>query len=383
MRPWLLYLLVLCLPASCIEPPLHLASAEALDPDLPVVNTELEVQWNLSVDWNTEWHYGWTADDESRWGPVAYPEPTGFEVRRYYLGDDPHTPVSRAAVDGFHVQGTHFRRNYRYGYYHLLVWSDIDSPDGTQVLIVDDAKADSVYATTTVTRGLLRADEERTVTALYNQPEVFYASWVDQVYISRDEKDYDYYDEDNRLWVKHIKANLTPRVYIYLVQALLHHNDGRIVGVSGDAAVSALANSTNVRTGHTGNTPCMVYYGAGYRADVKLPSGEQVDVAGGKLTTFGLCDQPPYAAGRDTHYTGSRGDLNNYVYLTLRFRNGTEKTVTASVTEQCQAQCYGGVLTVHFDCREIEMPPDGSGGPGNLFVPTVEDYENVDYEIPM
>ena len=34
MRPWLLYLLVLCLPASCIEPPLHLASAEALDPDL-------------------------------------------------------------------------------------------------------------------------------------------------------------------------------------------------------------------------------------------------------------------------------------------------------------------------------------------------------------
>ena len=73
--------------------------------------------------------------------------------------------------------------------------------------------------------------------------------------------------------------------------------------------------------------------------------------------------------------------MNNYLYVPLQFRNGTQKTIMVEVTDQCQSQCHGGVITVFIDCGTIPIP-EGSGG-GNVFVPTVEDYEEVDYDIEM
>ena len=368
---------------SCIEPPLVLPSEEVII-DLPIVVSEMEVVWNIETDWKTTWIYGWDETDEATWGKIGYFEPTNYEVRRYYLGGTPGAPHSADNVDGFTVFGTSFRRNYQFGYYDMLIWSNIDSPDGTQVLVVNDSRVDEVTATTTATRGLSRDPENREqVTGLFNQPEIFYSTYPCDIFISHNFEDYDYFDEVEQCWVKHLKSELQPLVYIYLVQIVLHNNDGRITGTSGDAAVSAFAASTSVNSGHTGNDPCMVYYGSRLKHNLSTPDGETVDVIGGKLTTFGLCDMDPYWVDGRAQYNGSRADLPNYLYFTLQFSNGTSKTLTATITEQCQSQCHGGVITVNLDCRDIEVPDPGDSGSGNMFVPTIEDYEDVIYDIPM
>ena len=47
-------------------------------------------------------------------------------------------------------------------------------------------------------------------------------------------------------------------------------------------------------------------------------------------------------------------------------------------------QAHGGIITVVIDCRDLDIPDTpGEGGSGSLFVPTVEDYDEIVYDIPM
>ena len=177
--------------ASCIEPPLNLP-AEDVIVDMPVVVTEMETVWNIDVDWQAEWYYGWDMTDIQISGDINYPEPTNYEVRRYYLGSQPGGRHTQEGYDGFTVFGTTFRRSYQFGYYDMLLWSNIDSPEGTQVLVVDDSSLDNVTATTTVTRGFTKANTKDAITGVYNQPEIFYSTFERDVYISRFKEDYDY-----------------------------------------------------------------------------------------------------------------------------------------------------------------------------------------------
>ena len=163
---------------------------------------------------------------------------------------------------------------------------------------------------------------------------------------------------------------------------VLHHNDGRIVGCTGDAAVSAFASGTSVNTGHTNNKPCMVYFGMRMKPDQRWDD-EQVDILGGRLTTFGLCDMEGWKTDTRSQYQGSRTELPNYLLFTLSFSNGTEQTLQLPITEQLQSQCHGGVVTVHLDVRELEPPQPDDPGEGNQFVPSIDDYEEVIYEIPL
>lgn len=376
-RSYIIYGMMACgaLLTGCIEPPLHLPDG------VPQVETEIKIDWQVDIDWNNKKIYGWLFDDAFTLEDLlAYPDPSNYEVRRYYLGNYPNGPHTPAGLDAFTVFGKRFKRSYQYGFYDLLIWSNIDSEDETQVLVVDDSDLDAVTATTTVTRGMLRAEGDQKVTALYNQPEIFYAGYPRNVEISDNPSDYDYFDEEAQVWVKRISATLFPRVYIYLVQVVLYNNDGRITGTTGETAISGFASGTNVNTGHTNNKPCQVYFDTAMRRNVSV-EGRMADVAAGRLTTFGLCDMESYVVSSKSEYKGGRPEVNNYLYVPLQFRNGTQKTITVEVTDQCQSQCHGGVITVFIDCGTIPIP-EGSGG-GNVFVPTVEDYEEVDYDIEM
>lgn len=374
-------LLLSLLLVGCIEPPLHLPAEEVLV-DMPIVETNIEVIWNINVDWQKQWYYGWDEIDEELFGQIAYPDPTNFEVRRYFIGDAPGQPHTTSGMDGFTIFGRHFRRTYMFGYYDMLFWSNIDSPTQTQVLTINESDINEVTATTTVTRGLLNDASATSVTGLYNQPEIFYSAYERDIHISRNKEDYDYFDEEEGVWVKQINTTLNPLVYIYMVQIILHNNDGRITGITGDAAVSAFANGTSVNTGHTNNSPCMVYFPTRMKRNLTV-EGERVDIIGGKLTTFGLCDMEGWRVNSRAEYMGSRLDLDNRLYFTLLFNNGKERTVNYLITDQCRAQSHGGVITLHLNCRDIEIPSDGSGQKGDFFVPTIDDYENVDYDIPM
>ncbi len=366
---------------SCIEPPLNLPNEELLT-EMPVVQVDMNVVWGMETDWKAEWYYGWDEADRQLSGDTCYTMPTNYEIRRYYLGEQENGAHTRDGMDGFTVFGNSFRRNYQFGYYDMLLWSNIDSSDGTQVLLINESQLDSITATTTATRGMIRSRENSSVVALYNQPEIFYSAYERNIYISRNSADYDYFDETEKVWVKKLQTTLKPLVYIYLVQVILHNNDGRVTGITGDASISAMASGATVNSRHTNNSPCMVYFPMRMKKELDV-NGETVDIAGGKLTTFGLCDMAGYEPQSRTQYEGSRTDVDNNLYFTLRFSNGTEKTYNYLVTDQCRAHCHGGVITIHIDCSQLTPPIPEWQGDGNIFVPTVEDYEHVDYDILM
>lgn len=365
---------------SCIEPPLKLPAEEVLV-EMPIVITDIEVVWNVDVDWQHDWYYGWDDTDMGIWGNLEYPKPTNFEVRRYFLGNQMRVPHTN--VDAFTIYTNRFRRTYEFGYYDMLIWSNIDSKDHTQVVRVLENDLDETIGTTSVTRAMKISRTDQSLYALYNQPEIYYSAYPRDIYISREFGDYDYFDEKEGVWVKHIDCVLEPLVYIYLVQVVVHNNqDGRIKGTNGDCAITAMAARTNVNTGHTYDDPCMVYFNARMKHDVDV-RGEKCDVLGGKLTTYGLCDMKGYGQdSRSPLYSGSRDDLNNYVILEFNMAGGSTQSLRVDVTDQMRNQCHGGVITIEVDAREVPDPHE-EGGSGSLFNPTVEDYEELIYEIPM
>lgn len=381
---------------SCIKPPLQLPAQE-LVAEAPAVETELEVVWNVDVDVHTDWHYGWDVDDEKFWdGGIGYKEPTNYEVRRYFQGANPggkHTNI-----DPFTIFSKKFRRTYEFGYYDMLIWSNIDAE--SQVLLIDESDPDEAHATTTISHGMTRVvtrsqnasfnvvtgvanDDGSIVTGLFNQPEIFFAAYPRSIYISPRVEDYDYYDEKEKCWVKKLNCVLAPRVFIYLVQVIIRNNQsGRIKDASGDNSLSNLAAGTSVNTGRTWNMPGVVYFksrmkhGIGYK-------GETVDIVGAKLTTFGLCDLPPYEQWKGPEYAGSRTDLRNDLYVGLTFNNGATQILQIDVTDQVRKQSHGGIITVVIDANDIPDPPSPDPGSGTLFVPTVEDYDEITYDIVM
>lgn len=346
----------------------------------------MELVWNLDVDWESQWHYPWDASDDQIFGKREYPKPSSFEVRRYFLGDEPHAPHTKDGMDSFPVVGYKFRRAFLFGYYDMLLWSNVITADGAQVLRINESDLDNTVATTSVTRSVtLRAnnDDEPVKTAMYNQPEIFYSAYPRDIYISNNSADYDYYDEENNCWVKRLQCTLQPLVYIYLVQIIIHNNgNGRIAGVSGDTAISAMANSTSVNTGHTSNTPCMVYFNTRMKKNVEL-DGEKVDIIGGKLTTFGLCDMQGINETKASLYQGSMAHLNNYLIFELGMSGGSLQQQKKDITQQIQNQCHGGVITIHINAQEIDNPHGGEDGGGSMFNPVVDDYNELVYDIPM
>ena len=374
---------IACCATSCIEPPLHLPG-QALEVNTPQVETELNVIWDHEVSLENDWYYGWDFKDDSIWGSIGYPTPTRYEVRRYFKGDNMYAKHDN--VDAFTTNANRFRRYFQFGYYDVLFYSDIDSKDGTQVLVMHET-LDSITATTTGTRGISRSilDKSRAnndstgAIGLLNQPEIFYGAYPENIYISNDLSDYEY-DPVENIYIKHLEAKLRPLVYIYLVQFVLYNNeDGKIKGINGNAALSSMASSTNVNTGHTSYKPALVYFNTRMKKDIMV-KGRKCDVVGGKLTTFGLCDNEPFTRS-GACYVGSRSNLKNYLYYDLIWNNGQVKTYEFDVTDQCLAQAHGGILTVWIDCSTLTPPDPGPTSGGSLFIPTVEDYNDVFWEV--
>lgn len=247
---------------------------------------------------------------------------------------------------------------------------------------------DSVIATTTGVRGISRSildkayasqDDSNTAIGLLNQPEIVYEAYPQNIFISHNLSDYEY-DPIEDIYIKHIEAKLRPLVYIYLVQFILYNNeDGKIVGVNGNAALSSMASSTNLFTGHTSYKPAFVYFNTRMKKNIMV-KGRKSDVIGGKLNTFGLCDNEPFTRSGAT-YVGSRSNLRNILYYDLIWNNGQTKTYEFDVTDQCLSQAHGGILTVWIDCSTLTPPDPAETGTGSLFIPTVEDYDEVLWEV--
>ena len=353
------------------EPELHLFDGGDINLSLPVVKLELDAYWDYSTaygqyDWRDEWYYGWDDADQQLFGNIGYTEPDIFMLRRYYTSSTPlgaHTSVLSNSI-----KGNSFKGRYNWGFWDILVWNDVTTPDGVQSLNFDEQTTlDYVRAYTNPSMITSRYQEPRYTHSFY-QPEDLFSAYEQGVEINRDLRGFDY-DSINNVYVKRLNMVLEPITYIYLTQVILHNNRNRIVGVDGTANLSGFGRTTVVNNGIADTDDITVYYNTRFKTNCDK-KGEKVDIAGGRLMTFGICGQN---ANRIKNREDVKDPHQHYMDLTMLFNNGKDSTFVFDVTEQVRQRWKGGVITVELDVDDVMIP---SRKGGSAFDAVVKDFED-------
>lgn len=378
--------------ASCMrEPELHLYEPQNIEQNFPIIDLDLEVYWDYEMtfdvryDWKAEWFYGWDQGDIDMFGELGYTQPSVFNLRRYFTGDIPYAPHT-SVISAPPFKGSHFQDRFEWGFWDILVWNDIRTIDGVQSLIFDEQTSlDSVVAYTNPSMHRSR----------YNAPLYTHAFWAPEPLFSAYERAIDInrnldgfvYDASRNVFVRTLDMEMYPITYIYLTQVILHHNYGRITQTEGNAVLSGMARSTNLNTGTAGCDPVSVYYNNHLKNDCDLvPYGtpdddpsrliaEKADIIGGRLMTFGMCNQAPRKIDEGAPLTDKN---RHYLDVTVQFYNGMDSTIVFDVTDQVRKHYKGGVITVELDVDTVPAP-HRSGGSG--FEAVVKEFEEEIHEI--
>ena len=371
------------------EPLLHLYEEADASFDLPLVDLDLQVYWNYEIgygihyDWRAEWFYGWDEEDKRIFGEIGYTEPSVFELRRYHTGDVPYAAHHSVLSDV--VEGRSFQGQYEWGFWDILVWNQVATLDGVQSLIFDEETSlDEVTAYTNSTMFPSRYHAPR-YTQSFNEPEPLFAAYDRGVEINQNLDGFEY-DPERNVWVKQLEMELLPITYIYLPQVIIHNNRGRITAVHGDGNLSGMARSTVVNTGVAGSDAIAVYFHTRMKKGVSLvpysrtmrageaavaaAGAEVVDIVGGRLMTFGLCNT---AANRISRAEALNDNSRHFMDVTMQFNNGMDSTFVFDVTKQVKERYKGGVITVELDMDTVPIP-QRKGGSG--FEAVVKDFED-------
>lgn len=373
---------------SCrIEPPLHLPdTGEDIETYMPLVDLDLDLLWKyeLVVDsvtgevydttynWRDEFYYGWDDTDNKIFGTWEIVDPNVFNIRRYYTEDDPdgaHTTPSE-----HQIEGNRLLAHYNYGYYDILAWNEVTTLDGVQSLHFDESSTYE-YVTAYTNKSMVQT-QNTTRGFSYYQPEFLFSGYLTDLLITNKKEDYDYYDDVRKAWVKQINMTLYPRTYIYITQIILHNNHGRIAGADGTANLQGMASSTNLNTGVTNDEVISVNFNQRLKTHCNL-NGEDVDIVGGRLFTFGLNGMNPALS---TWESAKENTTKNYIDVNLLFNNGIDSTFVFDVTDQVHRRYKGGILTIELDVDKIQIP---SAGGSSGFDAIVEDYDSATYEFDM
>lgn len=366
-------LMLLPMTTSCErDPELHLFDTQDVELELPVVDLDLEAYWDYMLtygivyDWQAEWFYGWDERDQAHFGDIGYTKPTVFNLRRYFTGAI--TPASHNQVIKNMVEGSSFRGQYNFGYWDILVWNDIKAVGGVQSLVIDEVTSlDSVIASTNMSMHSARYNAPRFTRAFY-EPEALFSAYDQGIEINRNLDGFEY-DPERNVYVKKLNMLLRPITYIYLTQVILHHNQGKIVNVDGSSNLSGMARSTVVNTGIAGDDAVSVYYDVLFKNNCDM-RGEKVDIVGGRLLTFGICNLNANYVVRPEQV---KDDNKHYMDVTMQFNNGVDSTFVFDVTDQVRKRFKGGVLTVELDMDTIPVPRRSGG---SAFDAVVKDYED-------
>ncbi len=376
LKAKLLAAAVITLTACTIEPPLKLADGADVEFAYPEVVTDINLIWGLDSTWTDLWWYGWDAEDAAVLGELEYPTPATYQARIYFYGA--LATNERMGITSARVVGSRFVRRYAYGWYDMLLWSEIASGDGTQVLIFDKTDPDRIIASTSTSR--LGYFQNSSRTSVHNNPEIFYAGSPEMFYVSDDPADYDYYDEERHVYVKEVDAFLSPLVYTYLVQVVLYNNNGRITSLADESGMTALADGVVVNTGHTTSSDIVIGYPMRFKHDLPTRAGRLADIFGGRFTTFGLCDMEPWVRSRGTRYDGSMGQLQNLAMVNFQFANSSDSVYIFNVTDQMQRQAHGGIVTIEIDVDTLKIPNPGTTSQGGGFNPYIAPGDSIDHE---
>lgn len=365
-------LIITAVLAGCTpEPPLHLFDGGDINLDMPMVKLDLEAYWDYETiygiyDWKAEWYYGWDEADQALFGNIGYADPDVFMLRRYYTGSEPLVPHTNVYANT--IKGNSFHGKYNWGFWDILVWNDVTPPDGVQSLNFDEQTSlDYVTAYTNQTMNPARYHAPRYTRSFY-QPEDLFSAYEQGIEIRRDLQGFEY-DPVNNLYIKRLNMVLEPITYIYLTQLILHHNNNKIVGVDGMGNLSGFGHSTLVNSGMTDNDPVTVFYNTRFKTNCDM-EGEHVDIAGGRLMTFGICNQN---ANRIKHREDVKDAHQHFLDMTMLFNNGMDSTFVFDVTEQVREHWKGGVITVELDMDTVRIP---SRSGGSAFNAVVKDFED-------
>ena len=381
--------------SSCYrEPYLHLYRGADTDFDIPIVDLELEAVWdyeigyNITYDWKAEWSYGWDLSDIEIFGEIGYTEPKVFNLRRYYTQDiplAPHTQVLSSVLYEPHFQGS-----FEWGYWDLLIWNEVYTLDGVQSLHFDETTSlDSVTAYTNPSMHTSRYNAPRHTNSFY-APEALFSGYDRGIEIDKDLEGFTY-DEERGIYIKKLNMVLEPVTYIYLMQVILHNNKGRVTAVDGNSNLSGMARTTSLNTGIAGDDPITIYFNNRLKKDVPLvpynpddpyapvdPSVERADIVGGRLLTFGLCNQ---AANRIKNVSELTDKYKHYMVVTMQFNNGMDSTFVFDVTKLVREHYKGGVITVELDMDTVPIPKRSGGSGFNAVVKDVEDGGTWEFEM--
>lgn len=375
------------------EPMLHLHKGGTdILVELPDIDLELQLLWDylfsydVEYDWQNEWLYGWDETDNELFGPLGYPEPTDFNIRRYFTNDvqfGQHTAPYK-----HYITGKTLSAQYDFGFWDILAWNEIHTSDGVQSVRIDEtATYDYVTAYTGQTMMAARYNAPRYTRAFY-QPEALFAGYESGIGINRNFDGFTF-DKDRKIWVRKLNMTLQPVTYIYLPQIILHNNNRNhriITAIDGNANLSGMSRSVNLNTGVTAPDAITVNFNMRMKFDRNGRSNDKVDIIGGKVLTFGIINLNPHKLNTRAYAESMQkvmaADKNNRHYLDVKmqFYNGKDSTLVFDVTNQVRRLFRGGVITVELDMDTVPIP-QRSGGSG--FDAVVKDYEEKQWEFDM
>ena len=366
----MLLLLALLALSSCYrEPPLHLYDIDNPALALPIVELSLDTYWNydgnlgINYDWRAEWYYGWDDEDRRIFGELEYEEPTKFFLRRYYTGNEKEgTRIERRNA---YISGRTFRASYDWGFWDILAWNDVKTIDGVQSLNFDEKSSydEDILAYTNTTMYSSRYYAPRYQNSFY-EPEQLFSACEKGVEINKNLDGFEY-DEENDIWIRKLNMYLEPLTYIYLPQIILHNNRGRINGVQGIANLSGMARFTRLNSGIAGTDAIAVNFNVRLKNDKDFKAGEKVDIAGGRIMTFGICG---LNANRVSHVDDKLDSERHYLDLNMTFNNGMDSTFVFDVTDQVRKRYKGGVITIELDMDTVPIPRRKGGSGFNAVV---------------
>jgi len=354
------------------EPELHLYEGGDMDIDLPLVELDLETYWNYEIvfgetyDWKAEWYYGWDDTDRKIFGEIGYSLPTVYNLRRYFTGQTPYTPHTTVSSEVIYTNSFHGK--FAWGFWDILVWSDVRTVDDVQSLNFDESTTlDSVFAYTNPSMRSTRYTAPKYTNAFY-QPEQLFSAYEQAVEINQNLDGFEF-DPARNMWVKRLDMVLQPVTYIYLTQVILHNNNHRVTGTDGASNFSAMARYTNINTGRGGDDVITVAYNSRFKNGCDM-KGEAVDIFGGRLLTFGISNLATRLVKKPEDIKDA---YRHYMDVNMQFNNGTDSTFVFDITDQVRRRFKGGVITVELDMDTIPIP-SRRGGSG--FDAVVKDHED-------
>lgn len=361
---------LLLVATSCgIEPPLHLRKAVEASVSLDMdMEFQAELMWQ--VDWETRWEYEWNTEVN---GDLGYSEPEGIRMHTYTLGAE----GKRVSSQTYNFMGLKAQAPVTVGVHDFLFHSNSSSV----VLYRQDGELAHVEAYTRVISSGLRqslpvqtmaqklsatkADEEEPESQPVTfQPDELFALY-DPAHVISDRLE-DYEMVDGR-YVIRIQGNLHPATFIYLVQVHLKNNNGRVIGSMGGAALTGVAEGTDLETGLTNQMAVSIPF------DLLINREADPDLLGGRVLTFGI----PGCNPLDDASVAAAPKGRHFLVVNITYSNGKYKNVRAEITDQLRALPAGGVIDLELDVDDFppeEKDPD-QPAEGGSFNPIIGEWE--------